>query len=198
MVKNPINVKRGKKSRASGAEFERRTRKDLESQGWIVSKWMNNVELPYLRCIPIDSITPKEHEKLRCNNQFLDFMRTIVKHDGKTICENHHFEELGKLIPAKASRFRLSSTGFPDFVCYKLHNIKEFESRGVKIKGLPLNFYEVIGVEVKTNGYLDKTEKQKCQWLLDNQIFSNILIASKQKIKNRVKVIYTDFEEKYK
>ena len=34
----------GKKNRQAGARFELRVRKDLESKGWIVSKWMNNVE----------------------------------------------------------------------------------------------------------------------------------------------------------
>ena len=36
--------KQGKKNRAAGAAFELRVRKDLESQGWIVDKWSNNVE----------------------------------------------------------------------------------------------------------------------------------------------------------
>lgn len=38
------NIIRGKKARASGARFELKVRKDLESKGWIVSKWMNQVE----------------------------------------------------------------------------------------------------------------------------------------------------------
>ncbi|MEK6840962.1 MAG: hypothetical protein AABX79_03335 [Nanoarchaeota archaeon] len=36
--------KQGKKSRASGARFERKVREDLERKGWIVSKWMNTVD----------------------------------------------------------------------------------------------------------------------------------------------------------
>lgn len=36
-------VKRGKKSRKSGSEFERLVRKDLEEKGWIVIKNPNNV-----------------------------------------------------------------------------------------------------------------------------------------------------------
>ncbi len=35
----------GKKNRLSGAAFERRVREDLESKGWIVDKWTNNVEM---------------------------------------------------------------------------------------------------------------------------------------------------------
>jgi hypothetical protein len=37
--------KRGKLARASGARFELKVRSDLESQGWIMDKWTNNVDL---------------------------------------------------------------------------------------------------------------------------------------------------------
>ena len=36
--------KQGKKNKASGSRFELKVRKDLESKGWIVAKWMNNVD----------------------------------------------------------------------------------------------------------------------------------------------------------
>ncbi|MCK5625044.1 hypothetical protein KAI04_04330 [Candidatus Pacearchaeota archaeon] len=52
--------------------------------------------------------------------------------------------------------------------------------------------YEVIGVEVKSNGYLDKTERAKCKWLLANNIFSKILIAKKGK--KRGEIIYDEFK----
>lgn len=43
----------GKKNRRSGAVFELKVRKDLENQGFVVSKWMNNVDLEgKLRLIP--------------------------------------------------------------------------------------------------------------------------------------------------
>ena len=38
------NSIRGKKSRAAGGRFELKARKDLEKDGWVVSKWQNNVE----------------------------------------------------------------------------------------------------------------------------------------------------------
>ena len=93
----------------------------------------------------------------------------------------------GAIHPAKRrfARFNASmgvmtiGTGFPDFVC--------FEKRG--------DLYKVIGVEVKMNGTLSKIEKDKCAWYLKNGIFSEILIASKEKIKNRVHVEYVDVGE---
>ena len=44
--------KRGKKNRAAGSRFELKVRKDLEKQGWIISKWMNNVDLEEGKIIP--------------------------------------------------------------------------------------------------------------------------------------------------
>jgi hypothetical protein len=42
--KKKSEMKKGKESRASGAQFEARVRKDLEARGWIVDKWSNNLD----------------------------------------------------------------------------------------------------------------------------------------------------------
>jgi len=92
----------------------------------------------------------------------------------------------GKLVRCKpkfnpfTKSLMMNTGGFPDFIAFR----KEGE------------LYEVIGLEVKANGYLDQKEKDMCHWLLDNKIFSKILIAKKSK--DRGKVDYTDFIEKYK
>lgn len=67
--------------------------------------------------------------------------------------------------------------GFPDFLCFKKNG----------------NLFEVIGVEVKTNGMLDKFEKGQSVWYLEKGIIPRILVAKKTKIKNRVIVEYEDF-----
>lgn len=72
-------------------------------------------------------------------------------------------------------------TGFPDFICFQNRN----------------EGYQIIGVEVKSNGILNRIEKEKCVWYLKNKIFSDIWIAKKQKIKNRIHVIYENFREIY-
>jgi len=128
--------KRGRLARASGARFELKVRADLESEGWILTKWMNNINS-------------------------------------------------GKIIPAKRKfnpflKFMTIGTGFPDFVAFKKDGEK----------------YEVIGVEVKSNGYLDREEKEKCIFLLDKNVFSKVLIAKKGK--RNEGIIYEDFKEKYK
>jgi len=139
-MKDANKVTMGKKSKKSGGDFERRVRKDLESKGWIVDKWSNNIKD-------------------------------------------------GKLVPAK-QKFRgpglpfVIGTGFPDFLCFKFYK----GYNGIKT-------WEMMGVESKTNGILDKEEKEKCKWLLKNNIFSKILIASKTKVKNRVIIKYEDFEK---
>ena len=100
-----------------------------------------------------------------------------------------------KLIPAK-HKFRgkgipmAIGTGFPDFICFKIVKIKTPVG---EIRPTP-DVYEIIGVEVKSNGYLDREEKLKCKWLLDNNIFSKILIASKGK--KRGEIIYEEFKWK--
>lgn len=42
----------GRKSRAAGARFELKVRKDLESKGWITDKWTKNVDLDTRKVIP--------------------------------------------------------------------------------------------------------------------------------------------------
>ena len=100
--------------------------------------------------------------------------------------------EEGKLVKAKPKfifnpqlkrRIPMGMTlGFPDFIAFK--------PKGKN--------YEIVGVEVKTNGYLDKKEKEKCKWYLDNKIFSKVLIAKPEREGRRINVQYIDFEKKYK
>ena len=92
--------------------------------------------------------------------------------------------KIGKLVPAKRKynpffKALTIGTGFPDFICFRR---KE-------------NGYEVIGLEVKTRGYLDKIERGMCHWLIENRIFSRILIAKKGK--KRGEIEFMDFKEKY-
>ncbi len=72
--------------------------------------------------------------------------------------------------------------GFPDFIAFKR-------------KG---KNYEIIGVEARTVGHLSKEEREKCQWYLDNKIFSKILIAKQEREGRRINVHYIDFKKKYK
>ena len=68
--------------------------------------------------------------------------------------------------------------GFPDFMAWKLD-----EKTG---------FYNVIGVEVKSNGWINQIEKQKCKWLLDNKIFGEMWIAERAKSGNRISLHYKE------
>ena len=94
-----------------------------------------------------------------------------------------------KIVPAKRKynpfkKVMVLGTGFPDFTCFKRNSDGS---------------YDVIGLEVKGNGYLDQSEKQMCFWLIENGIFSRILIAKKTKEEGkREKIEYINFSEKYK
>ena len=157
----------GKKSRAAGQKFEIKVRQDLEGLGWTVSKWINTI----------------------------DFDK-----EGK----------VGKIIPAKRkynpfSKVLTIGTGFPDFVCFKRNKIisDKIPNQYDDINGEVIfqnskenNYdYDVIGLEVKSNGYLDQIEKSMCFWFLENKIFSRILIAKKSKEGKGID--YIDFAQKY-
>ena len=117
--------------------------------------------------------------------------------------------KIGKLVPAKRkynpfTKVMAIGTGFPDFVCFKkIDQGKEEET----IEGTPIpegyllkdekKLFDVIGLEVKSNGYLDQIEKGMCFWLLTNKIFSRILIAKKREDRENNGIDYVDFAEKY-
>lgn len=94
----------------------------------------------------------------------------------------------GKIVKCKPKfnpftrRLMMNTGGFPDFIAFQ---------------HLGNGNFEVIGVEVKTNGLLSKEEKEKCRWLIDHDIFSEIWIARKKKEGRKVLVEYRGFNEKY-
>jgi hypothetical protein len=52
ILKKKVNIKRGKKSRSGGSQFELRVRKDLQERGFIIDKWSNNVDLDLGEIVP--------------------------------------------------------------------------------------------------------------------------------------------------
>ena len=137
--------KTGKKNRAAGARFELKVRKDLEFKGWIVSKWMNNVELAEDTLNKFQKRFDKEK------------VGTISVTKGQPIVWDR-IEIKTKLIPAK-HKFRgpgipmAIGTGFPDFIAFKT------EKTNVYGDPTPRLLSRIVGVESKMNGYLDKKEK---------------------------------------
>jgi len=92
--------------------------------------------------------------------------------------------EQQKLVKAKRKynpfkKMLIVGTGFPDFIGFRFEKKK----------------YNVIGIEVKGNGWLEQSEKEKSRFLLKKKIFSKILIAKKGK--KRGEIEYIDFEKKY-
>src|SRR3990167_9284925 len=130
----------GKRSRAAGARFELKVRKELEKKGWITDKWTKNIDLKKKELIPA----------------------------------KRKFNPLNRIMSI--------GTGFPDFIAFKPIVGKKEDDYQV---------YKVIGVEAKSNGFLDKEEKEKCRFLLENNIFKHVLIARKGKTPGEI--IYKDF-----
>lgn len=182
--------KQGKKNRRVGKEFELEVRKDLESKGWIVSKWSNQVE-------------------------FIEAMRIIRMGDMDHKAEGEPCK-IGRLIPAKPQfnpflkRIIGEGSGFPDFIAYRMDFIKidsdsepAFRDQIQEETGLEFDHIEravILGIECKVGKYLDAIEKEKCKWLLDQGIFTKIFIARKPKTSQELmtgeKIIYEEFQEK--
>ncbi len=103
--------------------------------------------------------------------------------DKKQIPYGMKFEFQGKIIPAKNkfnpfSKAMMLGSGFPDFIAFQ---------------DCDTNYNKrIIGVEAKSNGRLNKIEKIKCQWYLDNHIFNKIFIAKKGE--KRGQLIYNEFK----
>jgi len=136
VLKKKSKIKKGKKSKAAGGQFELRVRKDLEEKGWIVDKWSNNVNLETKKIIP-------------AKRKFNPFAKVMT-----------------------------IGTGFPDFIAFQ------------KMSNKDNSYYKVIGIEVKMNGMLSKIEKEKCKIYLENNTFTELVVAKKVKEKNRVRVEY--------
>ena len=142
-MKKKDYIKQGKKNKAMGKAFEDKVYADLEKMGWVVSRWMKNVEkVPFFGT---------------CSDG------TVLKAPMKLIPAKPSI----RMIPGKGPMLVSTWTGFPDFIAFRVH-----------CAAVPVT-WEIVGVECKTNGKLDKEEKEKCEWLLENNVFSKILIASK-------------------
>ena len=162
-MKDPKKVKQGKKNKAAGARFELKVRHDLESKGWIVSKWMNNIEFP-------KGISLLNNKKLDINK-----FPTMRFEAGKLIPAKHKFCGIGRPMAI--------GTGFPDFMAFRQHREPYYLDNNDGY------LFGVVGVEAKSNGYLDKKEKEKVKWLLENNIFSKILVAKKGKKRGEIEYV---------
>jgi len=137
----------GKKNRAAGVRFESKVRADLESRGWMVDKWMNNV----------------------------DFER------GRVAAAKRRYNPYLRALSI--------GNGFPDFICFRK------TEKTLKKEGNKNPLFEVIAVEVKKNGYLDKDEKERCKWYLEKGVFPKIYIARGERSKEDKRMTFVDYED---
>ena len=203
-MKDPKKVADGKKARQQGSAFELRVRKDLEEKGWIVDKWGNNVE--FGRKIKFQCwdkkglLTTEEIDIIPLNFEELKKYDEILRKRYFRV-EQYEQYDISRIIPAKAKwagpgRPMMMGAGFPDFIAFTWRD----SNATWPIQNLDGSYYlsginAIIGVEVKMEGILSREEKEKCEWLLENKTFNKILVASKTKVKNKIIVVYQDFEE---
>jgi hypothetical protein len=182
--KNPEKVKEGRTSRAAGKDFEKRVQADLESKGWIVFRNSNDVE-------------------------FMEGVITKISGDPNvikgtdTITNTPYKDGIFKQAKTKwnfYTKMPMSlQSGFPDFVCIKIcqnyvviesENDNPYPSHATKfLNDYSRKAFEVQFVECKTNGLLDKKEKEKIEWIKNN-LKIPVIIAIKQKEKGRIKIEY--------
>lgn len=139
-------VKRGKTSRRLGKAFEVKVKKDLEDKGWIVVRWDKQVEM-------------QDVSELENGGEFISPVSSQSA-EGKALSRFDSCRP-AKLVNCKP-RFnpftrsvQMMSGGFPDFLCVKLFLATD-------------KVFDVMLVECKMNGKLDKIEKEKIQWIKEN------------------------------
>lgn len=168
-MKNPKEVKKGKLNRSAGKRFELFVRKDLEESGWIVDRWNNKVEL---------GLSAKE---------------------SKEMYNDESIKVPSRLVPAKSKwnnftkSMMMGSGGMPDFIAFR--RIERIIHVRVGVEHSSVITNEIIGIECKTNGILDKEEKEQIKYYLDNNIFSKVLIAVKKKEGRKIVIEYRDAKE---
>ena len=130
-------------------------------------------------------INKKEQgKKNRISGQKFElFVRKNLEESGWIVIKNPNNVIDGKFTQGKAKynpftkRLMMNSGGFPDFICFRTDH----------------DSIIMMGVECKVRGYLDKEEKEKCDWLIKHNIFDGIWIAKKIKINNRIKTQYKKY-----
>lgn len=163
--------KQGKKNRRKGGEFELKVRKDLESKGWIVAKWTNNVE--FGKVVDIGKL-------IAAKRKFNPFSKALSLGTGfpDFICLMYEGSEKERYVDKNDYNSPHDKYSHPRMV-------NDYEVKGVGTAKYPLIHFHanfiVMGIEAKSNGYLTKEEKRKCVWLLENNIFSKIFVAKKIK-----------------
>lgn len=95
-------------------------------------------------------------------------VRHYLESRGYIVCKWGNIVDLEnkKLIQAKTkyNPFTKSSSqgnGFPDFIAYKKNK----------------DSFDIVGVESKLRKYLSPMEKKMCEWLIENNIFTALIVA---------------------
>ena len=113
-MKNPEKIKQGKRFKEAGARFERKVRADLESKGWIVDRWSNQVDLGFKTDVVRIEFNPSPEEKK---------LGTALN------------ATEGRLVKAKSFMGRTRSNGFPDFIIFKkTETFPFYRVNGVEVK----------------------------------------------------------------
>jgi len=79
--KKKSEIKKGKSSKARGAKFELRVRRDLEEKGKIVDKWSNNIDLDEGKMVPAKKKFNPFSRAMMLSSGFPDFISITKIHE---------------------------------------------------------------------------------------------------------------------
>lgn len=110
-LKKKTEVKKGRKSRASGASFELKVRRDLEDKGWIVDKWSNNVDLEEEKVVPAKRKYNPFKKALVIGTGFPDFITLKKIHNSSYGVEGVEVKKNGLLSKEEKEKCRFLLKG---------------------------------------------------------------------------------------
>lgn len=82
ILKKKSKIRRGKKAKSAGGQFEARVRKDLEEKSFVVDKWSNNIDLDTKKIIPAKRKFNPFSKVMTIGTGFPDFIAFQRRDDG--------------------------------------------------------------------------------------------------------------------
>lgn len=123
---NEENRRIGKQNRAMGAKFERKVKKELEDDNWIVEKWGNNVDLEFGGII---RAKPKwfKGKPIGLGSGFPDFLALKKLASGNWDVMFVECKSNGKMLKDEKDKMRiLEDKGFNCFVAHNEYGQTSF------------------------------------------------------------------------
>ncbi len=151
--KKKSEIKKGRSSKARGARFELKVRKDLESKGRVVDKWSNNVDLESETPLGVPQNTEGRGKLVTSKKIFNPFKKIMVPGAGfpDFISIKHVHDEMYSVIGVEVKTNGILSKIEKEKCAWYLKN-KVFSQIWIAKKGAPKGVPRNISKEMSTGG----------------------------------------------